>query len=328
MAYRVRQALDVRRLRGGVHAGKIPVSLPPVEAAAFDSLQMPAFDMAAQDPVIDNILGGMVFTLNAEREKLALFERGTQAKYFADIRLTTSTPDIRAVWEPGRLQHLTILFVHAKRNADPAGIGAIQNSAKDSLLAWIRSNPFLTGPHYMSPMECGLRMPVFFYSLKRLDNLTPGERREILEALYMHAWWVSRNLSLYSSLGNHTICECIGLVFAGAVFRGVPEGKAWLEKGVELLRQELHHQIVDDGGPAEQSLSYHRFVLDLYWLAVDFLGRNGLTDCEDWRPRLELGEQFLATFRDESDATPAIGDSDDGFAIAPGIYPKRLWGKA
>ena len=30
-------------------------------------------------------------------------------------------------------------------------------------------------------------------------------------------------------------------------------------------------QILDDGGPAEQSFSYHRFVLDLYWLAIGIL---------------------------------------------------------
>jgi len=85
---------------------------------------------------------------------------------------------------------------------------------------------------------------------------------------------VSRNLALYSSLGNHTVCECIGLVFGGAVFRETGEGKKWLSRGCTLLEKELSHQILDDGGPAEQSLNYHRFVLDLYWLACGFLEKN------------------------------------------------------
>lgn len=326
MAYRGRQALEVRRLRGYVQAGKIPVSIPPVEASAVDDLQMPTFEMVGQDSVIENILGGMIITLNAERERLARFEKETQGKYFADIRLTPASPDIRAVWEAGRLQHLTSLFAHAERNSNPAGMGAIKNFAKSSLLGWIRSNPFLTGPHYISPMECGLRMPVFFYSLKILNNLAPVERQEILDALYLHAWWVSRNLSLYSSLGNHTICEGVGLVFAGAVFRDMPEGKTWLEKGVELLRQELPHQILDDGGPAEQSLAYHRFVLDLYWLAVNFLETNNLHHCMDFKPRLSSGDEFSEAFRINPELFPVIGDSDDGHALAPGIRPVRTHG--
>jgi hypothetical protein len=73
MAYRGRQALEVWRLRRYVQTGKIPVRIPPIEALAVDDLQMPTFEMAAQDSIIENILGGMVFTLSAERERLARF---------------------------------------------------------------------------------------------------------------------------------------------------------------------------------------------------------------------------------------------------------------
>jgi hypothetical protein len=194
---------------------------------------------------------------------------------------------------------------------------------REGLLEWLRQNPFLSGPHYMSPMECGLRMPVFFYGLRVLDNLSTGERLKILEALYLHAWWVGRNLSLYSSRGNHTICECLGLVFAGAVFRGFEEGKKWLDTGIRLLTEEVRRQILEDGGPLEQSLAYHRFVLDLYWIAAGFLERNGLADFTAVKERLARGEEFLDAFRDASGNLPTIGDSDDGCAVAPGIAPLR-----
>ena len=83
----------------------------------------------------------------------------------------------------------------------------------------------------MSAMECGLRIPVFFYCLKAIDNLTETERLRLLTAIYEHAWWVSHRLSLYSSPGSHTIAEAVGLVFAGAVFKSSKEGKAWLDRG-------------------------------------------------------------------------------------------------
>ena len=106
-------------------------------------------------------------------------------------------------------------------------------------------------------------------------------------------------------------------------FQFSPEGKAWLNRGIKLLQQELYHQILDDGGPAEQSLGYRRFILDLYWLVVDFLEKNRLHDCTDWKPRLVLGENFLKAFQDGRGHLPAIGDSDDGYAVAQGFNLRR-----
>ncbi|MCM2285983.1 MAG: heparinase II/III family protein [Desulfobacula sp.] len=175
----------------------------------------------------------------------------------------------------------------------------------------------------MSPMEMGLRIPIFFFCLKTLSLFSESEAKLITETIYEYSWWVSRNLALYSSLGNHTICECVGLVFGGAVFAETGEGKDWLKKGCHLLDKELGHQILKDGGPAEQSLSYHRFVLDLYWLALDFLEKNRLHDCSSWKPALNKGELFLKSFGVDDGLSPAIGDSDDGHAAGPGLSPKK-----
>jgi hypothetical protein len=149
------------------------------------------------------------------------------------------------------------------------------------------------------------------------------EPQLVLASLYHHAWWIEKRLSIYSSLGNHTICESVGLVFAGAVFGESNEGKAWLSTGIRMLDQELVHQILSDGGPAEQSINYHRFVLDLYWLTIDFLESNHFFDCSAWKPRLLAGEGFFHALLDASGKPSSIGDSDDGHAIAPGISPKR-----
>jgi hypothetical protein len=322
VAYRVRQALLVRRLRGRVQSDHSFLSVPEVDRSVLEGLKLPDFFAPADQSLVKSILEGKTFTLNGDAQEIARFEEACRGRFFSDIPHPDS-PDIRQVWEPARLQHITILLVASAHGASDADQNRLRAFAKDALLGWIEKNPFLKGLHYLSAMECGLRIPVFFYGLRLLDDLSDDEVRRILRAIYEHAWWVSRRLSLYTSLGNHTVCECIGLVFAGAVFRGVPEGKAWLERGLDLLGQELSHQILDDGGPAEQSLAYHRFVLDLYWLAMDFLEKNGLADCAAWKPHLLRGESFLAAFTDASGQMPSIGDSDDGCAIAPGVSPHK-----
>lgn len=323
MVYRVNQAITVRRMEGEMQGRKIAAHIPFFDAITTDHLQMPSFVLDALNAVIADILGGRIFTLHEEPRTVEKFESRWSGTYFSAIRLAPDSPDIRSVWEKARLQHLTILLVHAHQNPGDPGVGAVKSFARDRMLAWIRQNPFLNGPHYMSPMECGLRMPVFFYALMVLDDLTPRERIEILEALYLHAWWVSRNLSLYSSLGNHTICECTGLIFAGAVFQRSEEGRTWMAKGVRIMKQELQRQILDDGGTLEQSLAYHRFVLDLFWLATDFLEKNTPEDCTAWKKRLGRAEAFLAAFHDGRGNLPSLGDSDDGHAVAPGIVPNR-----
>ncbi len=232
--------------------------------------------------------------------------------------------DIRIRWEPARLQQAIALLVDSHQHHDTAVREKAENVSKEKILSWLGANPFPTGEHYQSAMECALRLPVFFCALKMLDNLTSNEYDQILKAIYQHAWLISKNLSLYSSLGNHTIAEAVGLVFAGAVFRSTRRGKEWLATGIKLLNDELAHQILDDGGPAEQSLSYHRFVLDLYWLAMDFIQKNNLGDVRYWQKRLVAGEVFLDSFTNKNRHFPAIGDSDNGFAVAPCIAPPRI----
>lgn len=323
LVHRTRGAILSFRLKALFGRGKLHLKIPAIDHAAVELLQLPGFQYYVEEQVLGSLLQGGVFALNEDKERIERFEEEWRGVFFADVRVPPSGLDIRMIWEPARLQHVTILLLYAQINNGLPGMERLRSVAKNAVLDWIEKNPFLSGPHYQSAMECGLRIPVFVYALKILDNLPPSEQGRILDAIYQHAWWISRRLSLYSSLGNHTVCECAGLIFAGAIFGSAPQARTWMARGLALLWQELHHQILDDGGPAEQSFGYLRFILDLYWLVIDFLEKNRLHDCTDWKPRLVLGENFLKAFQDARGHVPAIGDSDDGYAVAPGIYPRR-----
>ncbi len=268
----------------------------------LENLELPDCVASTKEGEIESILGGKKFVLgNGALEK----------------------KDIRAQWEPARLQHVAVLTnALLQKETTARAANKMADFAKKTVLDWIDANPFPYGIHYLSAMECALRIPVFFSCIKTA-HMAQDEAYKVLAAIYQHAWLISKRLSLYSSLGNHTIAECVGLVFAGAIFHNLIEGTSWLKKGVQFLEQESTHQILDDGGPCEQSFSYHRFVLDLYWLATNFLEKNRIRDCSGMKQRLLKGEQFLAAFGDNSGGLPAIGDSDDGHAVAPAIFPRR-----
>ena len=285
-------------------------------------LEMPDLDIAMPDPLSTDVLGRTPYTLNTDHRSITECETKWGTVFWSDIRYQNSSVDIRAVLEPSRLQHITTLLVYSQRTKDNNLSREALRLAKASLLSWLPENPFLFGPNYISALECALRIPVFFYCLKMLDALSERDFTQLLRTVYEHTWWVAHRLSLYSSLGNHTIAEAVGLVFGGAIYGGSSEGKVWLGKGIGLLEQELSHQILDDGGPAEQSFDYHRFVLDLYWLAVDFCERNELHDCGPWMHRLTRGEEFLASVA-MAGRLPSIGDSDAGHAVASDVVPSR-----
>jgi hypothetical protein len=323
LLYRAKHFFLIKKLKIQLSQKKIPTAVPKIDLKNVKDLELPVIRGEESEKKVQQILKGKLFTLNADLTAVRKFEETWQHTYFDDIKLSDAGPDIRSVWEPARLQHLAILIHHIRQNEDLGASNRLKQFAKNALIKWINENPFPLGVHYISAMECGLRIPLFFYCLKVLDNLEAGDFKLTLDTLYRHTWWVSNRLSLYSSRGNHTIAEATGLVFGGAVYRNTAEGRRWLAKGHELLKRELDHQILKDGGPAEQSLNYHRFILDLYWLAVDFLEKNRLHDCSDFCERLIKAEQFIAAFEAGCGHLPAIGDSDDGCAIAPGIYPRR-----
>ena len=321
--HRFRQAETQYRAGRQSRRGRLPCRIPPVDQHHIIALDMPDFAGRVARSDVDRILSGFRFTLNTVSDDLAQYECELRHKSCPSTRSVGSQVDIRAIWEPARLQHVTLLIAWLQQNPDAPNNTSIKEFAHAEIMLWLDDNPFLLGPHYLSAMECGLRLPVFFYALKTLDTETSCAAEAIQRAAFLHAWWIEKNLSLFSSRGNHTVCEAMGLVFAGGMFKETDIGRRWLKTGIALLKQELPHQILTDGGPAEQSFGYHRFVLDIYCLTINFLENNGLRNCDDFKERLLLGEEFLASFRDLSGHYPTLGDYDDGYAIAPGLSPSR-----
>ncbi len=321
LVYRVQLAGKELLYRRKMRKGDFQLEVSACDSSNLDKVMLPQFVVQEDAELIESIFDGWVEGFSAGKTDIQQFEQKYSHYFYTDVPVVCKEIglDIRAAWESARLQHLTrVLFASEELKHYEDSHSFVRNE----LLRWIDANQLPFGAHYQSAMECGLRIPLFLYALK-LVPMQGTEQQVLLRAIYEHGWWISNRLSLYSSAGNHTVCEAVGLIFASTLFEKDDNCANWFYKGIALLSQELDHQVLTDGGPAEQSLSYHRFVLDLYWLVVDFLEKNQLADCSSWLPRLRLGEKFLFAFDDGSGGFPAIGDCDDGCAVAPGIRPKR-----
>ncbi len=320
--HRISDSLLIQKLKANPNSYKKDL-VRDLQKAANHTLKFPKLSCSVKSVLHTQLENGKEFTLGEKRSVLSTFEDTWREIPFSEIKQKNTDPDIRAVWEPARLQHLMILLHHLSTNRNQEQKNSIEELIQARLFWWIIHNPFLHGPHYTSVMECALRIPVFFAAYLNLKQLSSNQQHTLLLTIFQHSWLIRKRLSLYSSLGNHTISECVGLIIAGALFKKTDQGTEWLQTGIRLLEQECNHQILDDGGPAEQSFSYHRFVLDLYWLAIHFLTDNNLHDCSSMRKRVLVGETFLQTIQYKDESLPMIGDSDDGFAVAPGLSPVR-----
>jgi hypothetical protein len=227
--------------------------------------------------------------------------------------------DIRVVWEPSRLQHLVALGLLSQTAAPDVSARATA-ALEAQLLSWVEANPFLNGVHYLSVMECGLRILAVCHAVDLArGGLRDSERvwPAVVELVDRHALLIEKRLSLYSSTGNHTIAECSGLVYAGTLFPELEGAGRWRDLGMSILEREASRQILPDGGGLEQSLGYLALILDLYGLVEMLLRHKRRFVPHVMRYAHTRGVDFLATFAEAPDRLPSIGDSDGGSALSP-----------
>jgi hypothetical protein len=240
--------------------------------------------------------------------------------FFGKIVYRQGNPfgDARVVWEPSRLQQLVTLALISRR-CEGARARAVDLIARQ-LLSWHAANPVACGIHYVSAMECGLRIIAVCFALDLV-------RREMIDRpavwqcaaaiVHSHADLITQRLSLHSSSGNHTIAECAGLIYAGVLFPEMRGADRWYAVGLRTLCQEAARQILPDGGGIERATWYHLFVLDLIGLVERLLTFRGHEIPAEITAALERGRAFLTVFAQSPADLPVSGDADAGYALSP-----------
>ncbi|MEW6331326.1 MAG: alginate lyase family protein [Pseudomonadota bacterium] len=242
-------------------------------------------------------------------------------KFFAEISYRPGNPygDVRVTWEPSRLQHLVDLGLLARCSDKAATRTAAVAQIEEQLMSWVKANPAYVGIHYISAMECGLRILALCHALDLVrDRLAPDTKawRALIHVIHTHAFLLERRLSLFSSSGNHTIAECCALVYAGVLFPEFDGARRWKEKGMGILEREARRQILSDGGGIERAFWYHYFVTDLLGLVLRLLTHRGEPVPAAMREAHGRARDFLRVLAATPDAMPRMGDCDDGHALS------------
>jgi Heparinase II/III-like protein/Heparinase II/III N-terminus len=240
-------------------------------------------------------------------------------RFFGSIPYREGNPhgDVRLVWEPSRLQQLVALaHIAAQGNASLRDRAVAAMEAQ--FLSWMEANPYLTGVHYVSAMECGLRLIAVCHAFDQVRSWLQQPDliwASVVQLVEGHADLIQRRVSLHSSLGNHTIAEASALVYAGMLFPEMPHSAQWRLDGQALLESESAHQFMADGGGAEQGIWYLKFISDLYGLVVEFLEARGERIPIGAKGATDRSRVFLSSMTDDAGGLASIGDNDGGYAL-------------
>ena len=214
------------------------------------------------------------------------------------------------------MHHLTVLAAAFSLSGDERY--AVR--AASHLRSWWAQNPFLSGVHWTSGIEAGIRLISWVWIRRLLDGWEEAadlfERNEMACA---QIWWHQHYLASFRSRGssanNHVIAEAAGLLVAGLAFDLFEESSGWAEQGARVLEDELKANTFSSGVNREMAFDYHGFVAELAVVAAaeaSWAGRP--LSSEFWSGLYSMFDVVAAT-ADVSLRCPRYGDGDNGTAL-------------
>ena len=243
-----------------------------------------------------------------------------------DHRSEAQVGNVKQVWEMSRLQHLTLLatawfLTHEEKYV---------NRVADHLRSWWQENPFLSGVHWTSGIELGVRLISLAWIRRLLDDW-PGvgdlfEHHGVaLRQIYWHQQYLDAFSSRGSSANNHVIAEAAGQLVASCAFPWFSESDRWRRKSARLLERELIRNTFPSGIGRELASDYHCFVAELGFLAAVEAEVGGHPLSPGMWQRLCAMADSAAALVDECLRPPRQGDSDEGRALLLDAPTANSW---
>jgi hypothetical protein len=243
-----------------------------------------------------------------------------------DHRSEEQVGNVKQVWELSRLQHLTLLATAWFLTQDER----YARRVADHLRSWFRENPFLSGVHWTSGIELGIRLISLAWIRRLLDDW-PGvadlfERNALaLRQIRWHQQYLAAFPSRGSSANNHVIAEAAGQLVANCAFPWFRESERWRRKSALLLERELIRNTFPSGIGRELASDYHCFVAELGFVAAVEAGASGHPLSAATWARLCAMADSAAALVDERLRPPRQGDSDEGRGLLLDAPAANRW---
>ena len=244
--------------------------------------------------------------------------RAPQVDYCFSVnhRSEDVTGNVKQIWELSRMHHLTVLAAAYALSGDERYAERVASH----LRSWWEQNPFLSGVHWTSGIESGVRLITWVWVRRLLDGWAGAaelfERNDVARA---QIWWHQHYLASFRSRGssanNHVIAEAAGLLVAALAFDWFVESPRWSEEAAGVLEQELTSNTFRSGVNREMAFDYHGFVAELAVVAAVEADWDGRPLSDDLWTLLSRMFDVIAATVDVKRRIPRQGDGDNGRAL-------------
>jgi len=241
-------------------------------------------------------------------------------------RMTGQGFDVKIPWELSRFQFISVLGRAYLVTNDEQYTALAMQTIDD----WISENPYLFGVNWTCAMEVSIRAcnwlwVYWFFSSSRHWNTAFSYR--FWNNLWLHGRFIRHNLE--DSGGrrhNHYLADIVGLLFLGLMCPHFPEADEWQRFAVRELTQCMDEQVYSDGVSFENSIAYHRLVLEFFSYSAILCRRNKVTLPVPFWQRLESMFEYVKAYTFSHGRAPQFGDNDDGrFFVLEDFFGKAYW---
>lgn len=237
-----------------------------------------------------------------------------------DYRDFETFGDCKLVWEPNR-HHQLVVLARAYR---VTGRTDYARDAVRMMVDWIDANPVGYGMNWKSPLELGIRLINWVWTLDLIRDarvIREEDWARILRTIYLMTWDIQRKYSRGSSANNHLIGEAAGVFIATSYFSTFPNATQWRKTSKAILEQEILAQTYSDGCTREHAFGYQLFVIQFLTLSLVSTRSFGDTFTHDFSERLHQMYRFIADISHDTGQHPNMGDADDGYVLNLGDLP-------
>ena len=184
-------------------------------------------------------------------------------------QILVGVEDIKYLWEPARFTWIYTLVRAYILSGDESYVETFWREFE----AFADINLPNLGPNWVSGQEIALRLISFAFAYQvfcSAEVSTPDRINRLSFALADHAARIPATL-IYARAqnNNHLLSEAAGLITAGMALPGHPKADEWKKMGWRWFNHALETQITSSGTYIQQSVNYHRMMLQLaIWVSV------------------------------------------------------------
>ncbi|MBG6066715.1 heparinase II/III domain-containing protein [Micromonospora ureilytica] len=237
-----------------------------------------------------------------------------------DIRSEARLSDVKHIWEAARHRDLVVLSRAARLDTD----GPWQDGLNDLLRSWCDECPPEQGVNWYSSLELALRAIAWNQILTLVGERLPHDVASAMDRLLLASarhLMVELPYTVSSMRNNHMLGDALGLILLSRMYPTAPRARWWARTGERMFATQQRRHFGPDGRMIEDSVSYHRFVLEMLTVRMLLGGAPSSV-----RRDLRAASLHLARLGVFDGDVPQYGDWDEGRVLASSGDPLDVSG--